>query len=109
MKDRDALRSCSSTKVPRVRNVIVWAALALSAVSVRGEPRAVPEDVDVAERFVVALNTGNVEKLVSASGCPFVFRNQEWESAKDGSGYIHGRSDDKVFAKKKSVRTFLGT
>lgn len=72
-------------------------------------PKTVPTDVEVAERFVVALNKGSTRDLVSASGCPFVFRNQEWESAKDGSGFVHGKSDDKSFKNKKMLGTFFET
>jgi hypothetical protein len=89
--------------------VVVCIALVLAAVQLWSEPRPVPADVEVAERFVVALNTGNVQGMVSASGYPFVFRSQEWESAKDGSGFVHGRADDKIFAKKKLLETFFGT
>jgi hypothetical protein len=38
-----------------------------------------------------------------------VFRNQEWESAKDGSGFVHGKADDKSFKSKKARAAFFGT
>ncbi|HWY02174.1 MAG TPA: hypothetical protein VNX60_00795 [Candidatus Acidoferrum sp.] len=109
MKDRGALRTRNSEKTQRVRNVVVCIALVLATVQLWSDPRAIPADAQVAERFVVALNAGNVQGMVSASGCPFVFRNQEWESVKDGSGFVHGRADDKIFAMKKLLETFFGT
>jgi len=83
--------------------------LFVAAVALWSDAKVVPTDVEVAEKFVAALNHGSTEDLVSAAGYPFVFRNQEWESAKDGSGFVHGKSYDKSFAKKKALRTFLKT
>lgn len=91
--------------------VVICAVAVLVAVvpGLWSRPRAVPTDVEVAERFVAALNQGNTRDLVSDSGCPFVFRNQEWESAKDGSGFVHGRADDQSFQNKKALAVFFST
>jgi hypothetical protein len=91
----------------RVKVVVICAALIAGVPELWSRPRALPTDIELAERFVVALNEGNTRNLVSESRCPFVFRNQEWESAKDGSGFVHGRADDQSFQNKKALVTFF--
>lgn len=108
MIDPSAQRYRSSEKTRRVSHVIACAAIVLASVQLWSKPKAAEADEDVAQRFVVALNAGNVKDMVSASGYPFVCRNQEWESAKDGSGFVHGKAEDKVFAKKKATEAFFG-
>jgi hypothetical protein len=92
-----------------VRNVVISAAIVLAAAQLWSAPGTAPADVEVAERFVVALNAGKVQDMASNSSVSFAFRNQEWESAKDGSGFVHGKTDDKLFTKKKLLTSFLGT
>ncbi len=93
----------------RTRSVFILAVLFAGAAEVWGHPRAVATDTEVAEKFVVDLNKGNTQELIAVSGVPFVFRNQEWESAKDGSGFVHGRAEDKSFRNRKALAKFLGT
>lgn len=85
----------------------VCGVLLLTALTLCHRADATETDVEVAQRFVVALNQGKVGEMVAMSACPFVFRNQEWESAKDGSGFVRGKADDKTFAKKKELSEFL--
>jgi hypothetical protein len=108
MRDRGEAGSRASEKERKVRNVVVCAVFVLAAVQLWSQLRAAPSDTDVAEGFVVALNAGNAQAMVSTSGYPFVFRNQEWESARDGSGFVRGKAEDKVLGKKKLLRKFLG-
>jgi hypothetical protein len=109
MKDRGTLRSMAFHKIRKARNAVVCAALVLATAQLWSAPGTAPADAEVAERFVVALNAGKVQDMVSTSGVPFAFRSQEWESAQDGSGFVHGKAGDKLFTKKKLMATFLGT
>ena len=86
----------NSQKIQSVRKVVVCAALVLATAQLWSAPETAPADVEVAQRFVVALNAGKVQDMASNSSVPFAFRNQEWESAKDGSGFVHGKADDKL-------------
>lgn len=67
---------------------------------------AVPPVVQ-AERFIVALNAGEVETLVELTTDPFLFREQSWRSAPDGSGFVLGASNDTVIAGTEARRAFL--
>jgi hypothetical protein len=66
-----------------------------------------PSDTELAEKFVSALNRGDTKGLVADSAYPFVFRNQEWESANDGSGFVHGKAEDRYFRNRSSLEPFL--
>jgi hypothetical protein len=93
----------------QMKIAVICAALVAVVPDLWSGPRTVPTDVEVAERFVVSLNHGNTRDLVSESECPFVFRNQEWESATDGSGFVHGKADDQSFKNKKALATLFST
>jgi len=103
-------RSVARNRMLRLTvNLVICAILSAWSIGVWGRAGVAPTDVEVAEKFVVALNKSNAQEMGSASGCPFVFRNQEWESAKDGSGFVHGKVDDKSFKSKKAIAEFFGT
>ena len=54
----------------------------------------------------LSINNNNIKKLRALSSLPLIVREQEWESAKDGSGFVLGAakqssiSTDEVFNKK---------
>jgi len=95
-------------RVPTVASALCLAVLLVS-VPLWSKPAPEVKDVDVAEKFVVALNAGNAQAMASVSRQPFVFRNQEWASANDGSGFVHGKADDKSFKDKESLYQFFQT
>jgi hypothetical protein len=66
-----------------------------------------PSDSEVAQEFVTALNRGDSRNMVAKSGFPFIFRHQEWESARSGSGFVRGKSEHQKFHSKKPLRSFL--
>jgi hypothetical protein len=101
--------SARNRMLGQTKRLLICVALVAVVPGLWSRPSAVPADVEVAERFVGALNKGDTRDLVSASGCPFVFRNQEWESAKDGSGFVHGKANDQSFDNKKALAAFFST
>lgn len=64
-----------------------------------------------AQQIRHAINNDNVKKLRALSSFPLIVREQEWESAKDGSAFVLGVakqssiSTDEVFNKK--IMSFL--
>lgn len=84
-------------------------AILLASLPLWSKPAPVLKDVDVAEKFVVALNAGNAQTMASVCGRPFFFRNQEWASATDGSGFVHGKADDQSFKDQQSLYQFFQT
>ena len=70
--------------------------------------QAVPvEPRPVAGSFVEALNAKNVEAMSRLAGIPFRYRNQQWESASDGSGYVLGAAQDRVAGSADELLTLL--
>ncbi len=61
----------------------------------------------VAGSFVQALNSKNVEGMTELSVTPFRYRNQPWESARDGSGFVLGKVDDRVANTPEELRALL--
>ena len=61
----------------------------------------------VAGSFVQALNAKNVEGMAGLSVTPFRYRNQPWESAPDGSGFVLGKVEDRVANGPEELRALL--
>jgi hypothetical protein len=60
-----------------------------------------------AERFVAALNARDVQTMVGLTADPFLFREQRWRSAPDGSGYVLGATADTSIVGTEARRAFL--
>ncbi len=60
-----------------------------------------------ADAFVGALNAGNVTVLMEVSADPLFFRNQQWQSASDGSGFVLGQVKDETVKGKKQRKAFF--
>jgi hypothetical protein len=60
--------------------------------------QALPPPADQAARFVRALNAKDTEAMAEVSGIPFRFRNQQWASAPDGTGFVLGNAEERVAA-----------
>ena len=60
-----------------------------------------------AEAFVQALNAGNVKILMAVSADPLLFRNQRWQSASDGIGFVLGEAKDETVRGKKERKAFF--
>ena len=63
--------------------------------------------INEAEKFLLALNAKDVNAMLAVSGEPFLFRNQEWESAKDGIGFVLGEAKDKILTDKETLKSFF--
>ncbi|KPJ92169.1 MAG: hypothetical protein AMJ53_09900 [Gammaproteobacteria bacterium SG8_11] len=60
-----------------------------------------------AQAFINALNGDNIEKMQSLADTPFFIRNQEWESAPDGYGFVLGGKTDQKLDDKKQLAEAL--
>jgi hypothetical protein len=52
--------------------------------------------IDQASRFIEALNAKNTGRMAEVAGTPFRFRNQSWQSAPDGGGFVLGEAQERV-------------
>ena len=66
-----------------------------------------PSDASIAEHFIAGVNARNIDQVVGTSKTPFVFQNQAWESAKDGSGFALGRVDERHANDIGSLRALI--
>ena len=78
----------------------------LSAVTLFCE-RPAPNPRVQAERFIGALNAGEVDSLLRFSADTMLFREQRWESASDGSGFSLGAATDTVVSGAEAKRAFF--
>lgn len=63
--------------------------------------------VEVATSFVLALNQNNTNILVPLSATPLFIRNQEWESAQDGRGFVLGEARDVQLANQTQIKVYF--
>jgi len=66
-----------------------------------------PDGAAIASRFIKALNAKDVAGMTALTERPFVYRAQEWETAKDGSGFELGAAADKTVAGRRALTQFL--
>jgi len=69
-------------------------------------PAAGLNDVEQAERFVMALNGQDADGMVAVADVPFAYRRQEWE--KNGDGFSLGAAMDRVVEDKAALRSLFG-
>jgi hypothetical protein len=55
-----------------------------------------PRPIDQASRFIEALNAKDTDRMAQVAGTPFRFRNQAWQSAPDGAGFVLGEAEERV-------------
>ena len=64
-----------------------------------------------AQQVRLAINNGNAEKIHALSTLPLTLRNQEWESAQDGSGFVLGGVNQTTISTEelfnKTIPSFL--
>jgi hypothetical protein len=65
------------------------------------------DDAQQAEKFIQALNDKDVNRMMEACATPFFYRNQEWKSAPDGSGFVLGASKDVIAGNRDELRALL--
>jgi hypothetical protein len=80
---------------------------AVACTAPREASRARVEPRIRAERFVAALNAGDIPAMLSSSSDSIVVREQRWTSAPDGSGFTLGAVRDTVLIGVEAKRSFL--
>lgn len=60
-----------------------------------------------AVKFLQALNQTNMESMLDAAGTPFYYRNQKWEMAKDGVGFVLGEIKDQTIVDAPALRSLF--
>ena len=80
----------------------VFACLALCACQ-----SAPLEPGTAATGFVQAINAKDIDSMAKFAASPFRFRNQPWESAPDGSGFVLGAATERVANSSDELRTVL--
>lgn len=61
----------------------------------------------VATSFVQAITQNNADKAVQLSATPLSIRNQEWESAQDGRGFVLGKALDEQLTDQIQIRGYF--
>ena len=65
------------------------------------------DDVSLAKHFVEALNAKDVDAMMRMTASPFRLRDQKWETAKDGYGFVLGKSADRTVSGTRDRRQLL--
>lgn len=68
------------------------------------EPAA---SAEVARRFVISLNSKDMETLASLSATPLWVRQQEWVSAKDGAGFVLASANDSNLTDQENIKKYF--
>ena len=66
-----------------------------------------PSPAEVAAKFVISLNHKDMETLASLSAAPLWVRQQDWESAKDGAGFVLGKASDINLKDQDSIKKYF--
>jgi hypothetical protein len=61
----------------------------------------------IAQQFAEALNDEDVERLVGLTAAPFFFREQGWDLAPDGDGFVRMDAEDRTCPDAAGLRAFL--
>lgn len=62
---------------------------------------------EVARKFVISLNHKDMESLVGLSATPLWIRRQDWESAKDGGGFVLGKVNDILLTDQTQIKKYF--
>ena len=66
-----------------------------------------PSPAAVATAFVTGINRGDIAKIVALCAQPLHVRQQAWETARDGSGFVLGKPRDSHLTNPDQVRKFF--
>ena len=61
----------------------------------------------VATSFVLAINKNDIKMVVPLAATPLSIRNQEWESAPDGKGFVLGKVQDVKLIDQTHVKSYF--
>src|SRR5690349_3042163 len=73
----------------------------------RAAPGTPVEPGPAAASFVRALNGRGLQQMEALATTPFRYRNQPWQSAPDGSGYVLGPVEDRVAKTSGELQALL--
>lgn len=62
---------------------------------------------EVARKFVISLNHKDMVTLARLSATPLWVRQQDWESAKDGAGFVLGRANDINLTDQTQIKKYF--
>lgn len=62
---------------------------------------------EAANQFVKAINQNDVQALLRLSTPPFYVHNQQWESAKDGYGFVLGKRDQMILKDNEKLSVYM--
>lgn len=68
---------------------------------------AAPSPAAVATEFVASINHGDVASLVAMCARTLNVRRQEWETARDGTGFVLGKPRDAYLTDPTQIRNFF--
>lgn len=87
---------------------IIFAYLFILVVSTEACSRtALVSSTEVARKFVISLNHRDMEALAGLSATPLWIRQQDWESAKDGAGFVLGKANDILLADQVQIKKYF--
>lgn len=90
------------------KSTIILAQLLLIVVSTAACTKTQPASpAEVAAKFVVSLNHKDMDTLVALSATPLWVRQQDWESAKDGAGFVLGKVNDINLTDPESIKKYF--
>ena len=68
---------------------------------------ALVSPTEVAIKFVTSLNHQDMGALVGLSATPLWIRQQDWESAKDGGGFVLGKVNDILLTDQTQIKKYF--
>ena len=78
----------------------------LALVTACSEPKPVNK-TEVATSFVQAINQNDSNKAIQLSAAQLLIRNQEWESAQDGTGFVLGKAQDSLLVNQNQIKAWF--
>ena len=87
---------------------IIFAHLFLLSVSTEAcSKTALVSPAEVARKFVISLNHKDMGALVGLSATPLWIRQQDWESAQDGTGFVFGKAHDIILSDQTQIKKYF--
>lgn len=87
--------------------LVAISAAFLLALAVACTPTDAPSAAAVATKFVAGINRGDVATIVGLCAEPLHVRQQDWESARDGAGFVLGKSRDIYLRDSSQIQRFF--
>lgn len=92
----------------RSKSAIILAYIFLLAVNTGACTKTEPASTaQVAGKFVISLNHKDMDTLARLSATPLWVRQQEWESAKDGAGFVLGKVNDINLTDQEKIKKYF--